>query len=116
MAAMGGLWLLAIIPAGQFFGLAGVEAAGVSAVSCLLGGCLTFWVAARLVRPQLLAFAALLGTAIRGLFALIGALVMQFALELSPENYLIWLGTFYLVSLALETVLMVGPAAQTDAR
>ena len=114
--AIAGLWLVAVLPARHFFGIAGIEAASVSAISCLLGGCLTFWFVSRLTQPQMQAFAVLLGTGIRGIFALVAALVMQFSLELPHENYLIWLGLFYLVSLALETVLMVTPTTGIRSR
>jgi hypothetical protein len=108
-AAIGALWLLSLFPARHFFGVAGIEAAAVSAVCCLTGGCLTFWLAARVSRPKHQAFAVLFGTAIRGIAALIGVAVMQYVLDLKQENYLVWLGLFYLVSLALETILMTKP-------
>jgi hypothetical protein len=113
--AIGGLWLLSVLPARLFFGTAGVEASAVSAGCCLLAGWLTFLFVARVRRPQLQAFAVLLGTVIRGVFALLGALVMQFLLGLSFENYLIWLSIFYLVALALETVFLTRPATSTSA-
>jgi hypothetical protein len=113
--AIGGLWLLAVIPARSFFGAGSVEAATVSAVCCLTGGCLAFWFAARLSRPRLQTFAVLIATAFRGFCALIGAIVMQVFMELPPETYLIWLGFFYLVSLALETAMMLGPRASSGA-
>ena len=106
LTAIAALWLLAILPANYFFGVPGIVAASISAASCLAGGCLTFWLVEYVSRPRHQAFAALLGTAIRGLAALIGLVVMQFFLELPKENYLIWLGLFYLLSLALETILM----------
>jgi hypothetical protein len=109
--AIGVLWLLSLVPARHFFGVVGIEAAAVSAVCCLAGGCLTFWLAGRASKPQHQAFAVLLGTGIRGVAALIGVAVMQYVLDLVKENYLVWLGLFYLVSLALETFLMTKPCA-----
>jgi hypothetical protein len=108
-AAIGAVWLLSLLPAQHFFGVAGIEAAAVSAACCLAGGCFTFWLAACASRPKYQAFAVLFGTAIRGIAALIGMAVMQFVLELKQENYLAWLGLFYLVSLALETFLLTRP-------
>jgi len=67
---------------------------------------MTFWLASRAAHGRQQAFAVLLGTAIRGVAALLGVLVMQIGLDLAKENYLLWLGLFYLVSLALETVLL----------
>jgi hypothetical protein len=58
------------------------------------------------------AFAVLFGTIIRGVFALVGVAVMHFVLGLAYENYLIWLAVFYLVALALETALMIGPTGK----
>ena len=107
--ALGGVWLLAFIPARYFFGISGIEAVSVSAVSCLLPGWLTFWCASRLTQPRMQAFSVLFGTVLRALFAVIGVVVMQFLLGLPYENYLIWLGLFYLFSLALETALLMKP-------
>jgi hypothetical protein len=106
-AAIAGLWLIAIVPARHFFGVAGIEAASISAISCLLGGFVTFWLVARQTQPRIQAFAVLYGTGIRGFFALVGALIMRFLLNFPDDMYLIWLGFFYLASLGLETVLMV---------
>ena len=103
------LWLLAVGPALRYFGMSGVEATAVSAASCILGGWVTFWFAARLRQPRMQAFAVLFGTAIRAVFALAGAIVMDALLGIARENYLIWLALFYLASLALETVLLLKP-------
>ena len=111
LTAITGLWLLAVFPARYFFGVPGIEAATIAAVSCLAGGCLTFWLVGSASRPRYQALAVLLGTGIRGMAALIGAVVMQFILEFEKANYLTWLGLFYLISLALETILMTRPQA-----
>jgi hypothetical protein len=114
--AITALWLLVVLPAQRYFGMAGVEASGVSAVSCLLGGWVTFWLTTRLTQPRMQAVAVLFGTGIRGVFALAGAIVMDGLLGLAPANYLIWLGLFYLVSLALETVLLMKPTGEAGTR
>lgn len=106
-----GLWLVTVVPAHYCFGLSGVEAVTVSAACCLAAGWLTFWLTARLLQPRMQVFGVLLGTGIRGLFALLAAFVMQMVLGLPYQNYLIWLGLFYLATLALETALMVGRTA-----
>jgi hypothetical protein len=103
------LWLLAAAPAHYYFGTAGIKATAVSAVSCLLAGWVTFWITNRLKQPRMQAFAVLIGTGIRGIFALAGAIVMDGLLDLPHQNYLIWLGLFYLFSLALETALLMKP-------
>src|SRR5262245_6090818 len=89
--AIAALWLLATCPAEHYFGFEGIEAAAVSAASSLVAGLLTCWLASRVSEPRKQAFAVLLGTAIRGLSALLSVVVMQYALRLSLENYLIWL-------------------------
>lgn len=106
---LGGLWVLAVFPARHFFGAAGVVASSVSAASCLFAGWLTFWLALRLSRPRMQAFGVLGGTIVRGVFAFVAAFFMQFLLGIPYENYLIWLGLFYLASLAAETALLLGP-------
>lgn len=111
--ALGGLWFIAIGPAHHFSGLSGIEAATVSAVCCFLAGCLTFWLSARVSRPRIQVFAGLLGTGIRALFAVIGALLMQFVLRLPLKDYMVWLGLFYMVSLGVETVLLLSPRNET---
>jgi hypothetical protein len=112
---IGGVWLLTVIPARQFFGMEGLEAVTVSALSCLPAGCLTFWFASRFTQPRMQAFSVLFGTMLRGLFALLGAIVMHFLLDLPYQNYLIWLAVFYLVSLGLETALMMKPPTRASA-
>ncbi len=104
---MGGAWILTFGPARHFFGISGIEAVSVSAASCLLPGWLTFWCASRFKQPRMQALSVLFGTALRVFFALVGVVVMQFLLGLPYENYLIWLGIFYLVALAVETALMI---------
>jgi hypothetical protein len=106
--ALGGLWLLSLVPARYFFGGAGIEASAVSALCCLFAGWLTFWLAARLTQPRRQAFGVLFGTVIRGGFAVIAVLVMQYALGLRYENYLVWLAIFYFAALAFETRLLLG--------
>jgi hypothetical protein len=113
--AIGGVWLLTVPPARYFFGIAGIEASAVSAACCLLAGWLTFLFVARARQPRLQAFAVLLGTLFRGVFALLGALVMQYLLGLTFDNYLIWLSVFYLVALALETFFLLRSPARANA-
>src|SRR5882724_3210822 len=104
--AIGGVWLLTVVPAWKIYGVAGIEAVAVSAFSCLAAGCVTFALVAFASQPRQQAFSVLLGTIVRALFALLGALVMHVLLGLTRENYLVWLVLFYLISLAVETVLM----------
>ena len=113
--AIGGAWLLSVLPARLFFGTAGIEASAVSAACCLLAGWLTFLFVAQVRQPRLQAFAVLLGTLVRGVFALLEALVMQYLLGLRFENYLIWLSVFYLVALALETAFLLRSPTRTNA-
>jgi hypothetical protein len=106
-------WLLTLAPGSYFFGIEGVLAATVSALACLLAGIATFWLVARMTEPRVQPFAALFGTVIRGSFAALAALAMQFLLGLAYQNYLIWLAIFYLLSLVVETVLLTGDSTKT---
>jgi hypothetical protein len=108
------VWLLTLGPCSYFFGGAGVEATTVSALACALAGIATFWLVARITEPRVQAFAALFGTVIRGSFAALAAIIMQFVLGLTYQNYLIWLAIFYLLSLLVETILLMGDSAKTS--
>jgi hypothetical protein len=105
--ALTALWLPVCGAAFHFYGTAGVVAATVSAVCCLVAGCITFWTVSGASQSRLQAFAVLIGTLIRGAFALVAVGIMQFLLGLTLENYLVWLSLFYLFSLAMETGLLV---------
>jgi len=109
------LWLLASVPAWHYFGAQGVQSVSVSAACCLLAGITTFRFA-RGRQPRQDAFTVLWGTMFRGLFALVGAFIMQVPLGIGYENYLIWLGLFYLVTLALETALLMQPEPKSAGR
>ncbi len=102
------LWLASGGPAWHYFGARGIEAVSVSAVCCLLAGISTFRFA-RGGQPRTDAFAVLWGMVFRSIFALLGVFIMQVVLGIPYENYLIWLGLFYLVTLALETAILMQP-------
>ncbi|MBI3862322.1 MAG: hypothetical protein HY290_10550 [Planctomycetia bacterium] len=102
-----GLWVPSAAAAMHFYGSAGVQATLVSAICCLAAGCLTFRVVEGAPGTRVQAFAVLIGTLIRGGFALAAVAIMQLLLNLTYDNYLIWLALFYLISLTVETLLLV---------
>jgi hypothetical protein len=99
--------VIAVVPAAFVFGPDGIVATIVSAAACLASGCIIFWVVGAVAQPRVQAFAALGGMLVRSVFALVAALGMQFVLGISPDNYLIWLGLFYMLGLAVETVVLL---------
>ncbi|MSR58569.1 MAG: hypothetical protein EXS05_13100 [Planctomycetaceae bacterium] len=102
-----GVWLLALVPAFYWFGADGIGAATVSAVVCLIPGCLVFWLVAAASPPNAQVRAVVLGTGLRVASGLAGAFVMHNVLALAPKNYVVWLTIFYLVTLLVETCLIM---------
>lgn len=108
-------WLLALVPALSLFGVAGLAAATFSAIVCLVPGCLVFWLISAAPPAAAQVRAVVAGTALRLVFALGGAWVMHAALGFSPQNYVVWLGFFYLIALAVETLLLL-PARKLSSK
>jgi len=100
-------WMVALIPAVKLFGVDGFAALSFSAIVCYVPGCLIFWGIAGTTQAGAQIRAVVLGTLLRMAFALGGAWVMHGALAIAPRNYLVWLGLFYLISLAVETCLVM---------
>ncbi|MBS0263461.1 MAG: hypothetical protein JSS02_16085 [Planctomycetes bacterium] len=108
----GAVWLLSLWPAYLLFGRAGIVATSTSALASLASGLLTFYVVSRIERPRMQAFGVLAGTFVRSAGALVAALGMHLGLNLAPDNYVVWLGLFYIITLALETIVLVnGPTS-----
>lgn len=101
------IWLLLVVPAGYLFGREGIQAASVSAVVCVIPGCLVFWMVSGTAAAAAQVRAVLVGTGLRILFGLGGAGLMHEGLGLSLRNYLSWLAVFYLSALFVETVLLM---------
>lgn len=109
-------WLLALVPACRLFGVDGFVASGFSAIVCFVPGCLVFFLISGAPPAAGQIRAVLLGTSLRLLFALGGAFVLHQALEVAPRNYLVWLGLFYFVALAIETYLVLPASGPTRVR
>lgn len=105
--ALAGVWLLALAPSFGWFGLDGIIAVTVSALACLVPGCLVFRLVAGVAPPVAQTRAVLLGTGLRIVFGLLGAILMHEILGLGVRNYVIWLTVFYLVALLVETYLIM---------
>jgi hypothetical protein len=102
-------WLLAALPAWSLFGGDGLAAAAISAVVCFLPGCIVFRLVAGDSGNLAQIRAVGIGTGLRVVCALGGAAIMDRAMGLPPKNYLIWLGLFYLLTLGVETWLIMPP-------
>jgi hypothetical protein len=101
------VWLVSLYPAFRLFGVAGMEAASISAVACLVPGCVVFWLLEGLSPGDAQIRAVLAGTGLRVAFGLAAAVIMDELAGLAATNYVVWLAVFYLVSLAVETHLIL---------
>jgi len=102
-------WLVAAAPAWWLGGRAALEGLTIAAVLCLLPGCLMFLFVSRMVTSDSqMAIVVLGGAGLRMLFVLAGMLAMQsLRPELGFREFVVWLLVFYLVMLAVETVLVL---------
>lgn len=96
-------------------GLLGVEGLVYSLVLCLIPGLLTVYVSDVLKKSEMSAYIVLVGGGLRMLFVLLGMFgVSALRPELGFREFTVWLIVSYLVALALETVIVVAPAAGGD--
>ena len=109
------LWVLLLIPAWSLAGVPGLEGLSYAAVLCLVPGWLTIWMSRHVGAPsQLTALLVLAGTAFRLLFVLCGTLLVRATRsQLGFREFLVWLIVFYLVTLLVETLLILKPATAT---
>ena len=107
---------LSALLAGPALGLArvrGLEGIAYSALLCWLPGCVMFLGIAPMIENK--AFAFLIGTGLRMMTVLLGALVIhQTRADLGLREFFSWLVVFYSVTLLVETLLLVGQAFQPD--
>jgi hypothetical protein len=106
------VWLLMLVPAHLVFGMQGIVAASLSVLVCFVPGCLAFFATQSRFSPAAQLGGVVAGTGLRVVFAATGIAIMHWGLAYEARNYLIWLGISYLVSLALETWLLMGPRAR----
>jgi hypothetical protein len=110
-AAISAVWLLAVGPAYLQFGWPGVEAATTSAAGCLIPGCAVLTASSLAGGTRTGVYAVLAGTVLRLGSSLLAIWVMHSLRGLAVDNYLVWIGLFYIVALATETVLVLPPAS-----
>jgi hypothetical protein len=107
-----GLWALLALPSRYLWGDAAAVSGGVAAILCLVPTTLTLaWAGWALGRPsdeQLIM--VLGGTGVRMFFVLLSALALYSYVPYLQEQrgFWLWVLIFYLFTLALETVLIVG--------
>jgi len=109
-------WLAALAPAALQFGSEGVAAATVSAAACFIPGCVVVLAAALARSPASSAGAIVGGTLVRLVSALLAAWFMHSWCGFAVTNYLIWIGLFYVVTLVVETALLLQPGQAPSAR
>lgn len=102
-----GVWFFALYPAWRWFGLEGVEALTISAVSCLVPGCLVFRMVASAPPSSAQVRGAMLGSGLRLVFGLACAIWMYEGVGLAARNIAVWLSVFYFVTLFVETWLIL---------
>jgi hypothetical protein len=114
-SVMAGTWLLALFPAVSLYGTEGLVALSISAIVCLVPGCVVFWLVATASPASAPIRAVAWGSALRLLCALGGAYFMQQRLAMSPQNYAPWLGLCYMIALSVESWLVTPPWRQPRA-
>lgn len=106
----GSVLALGALLAGPAYWLAsvrGLEGVAYSALLCWLPGCVMFLGIVGLIENQ--GFAFLIGTGLRMMTVLLGALVIhQTRTDLGLREFFSWLIVFYSVTLLVETLLLVG--------
>lgn len=116
MIATAGLWLIVLGPVVALSGRRGVEDVSIFAIACLFPGWLVFWLVSRYRVAKSQAFAILSGTAFRVVFA--GAAFCTITLWRGgvENDSLLWLAVFYVATLMMETLLILGRDTQTVTR
>lgn len=101
-------WLVLAGPAWLVAGTLGLEGLSYAALLGLIPGWLVFWFASRYGTANIAAKAVLGGMVLRMLVVLAGiALVSAVRPMLGIREFVMWVLVFYLVSLAVETVLVL---------
>lgn len=107
-AAVAALWAVLALPAYRVSGPVGLQGLFLAAALCLVPGWLVFWVASRYRVAQSAAAAVMAGGVLRMLFVLFGVLAVGELLPaLGDWQFLLWVVPFYLVTLVVETWLLL---------
>ena len=89
-------------------GFKGLEGVGCSLLLCIIPGWLTIFASDFLKHPDVKSLIVLVGTGLRMVFVLAGMFVMSLIRpDLGVREFVVWLIAGYLVSLALETWIVV---------
>jgi hypothetical protein len=107
------LWVVLAGPAYLMAGALGLEGLSYAAAINLLPGWLVFLILSRYRTPNVAATAVLAGTFLRLVSVLLGvALVRAARPHLGLREFIVWILVFYLVTLAVETSLIVRSRAE----
>lgn len=107
---------LEAILAANWVGPKGVEGVTYSVLLCLVPGWLTIFVSGLLKNSEFVMVLVLVGGGLRTLFVLLGLMVLgTLRRDLGINEFVVWLIASYLVSLVIETWLIVVPTASKTA-
>jgi hypothetical protein len=102
------LWVILAGPAYWLADSRGLEGLTISALLCWLPGCVVFFIVGLLGLGNNQAMPFLMGSGLRLFAVLVGALAInQWRADLGVREFLSWLIVFYLVTLVVETLLIV---------
>jgi hypothetical protein len=112
-AVTAGLWLLCAVPAWLIAEESGLEGLTYALLLCLIPGVVTLRLA-KVGDSRQAPFAVLTGMGLRMASVLAGALVLRAVRpDLGPQAFHVWLIVGYLVTLAVETRMLVADIAVT---
>jgi hypothetical protein len=113
-AITAGLWLLAALPAWLIAGGAGLEGLTYALLLCLIPGIVTLQFVKAEGGPNQALTALLLGMGLRMALVLAGTLVLRLVRpDLGPSAFHVWVIVGYLVTLAVETRLLLTESTVT---
>jgi hypothetical protein len=107
--ATGGLWMLLLAPAWFVAGREALVGLSAAALLCAIPGFIVFWLAAAYGAAGAQVPLVILGaTVLRMVFVFLGMIIVQSANHrLGMREFVVWLLAFYVVLLAVETLLVL---------